>query len=366
MNELEASRLEINAVDKEMAALFEKRMRLVGRILAWKKEKGLPILDADREAKVIASNLANVSDPVMQEYYVLFLKEVMKVSKAYQGRLMNGMKVAYCGVPGAFAYIAARKLFPDAEPVSFPDFPSAYRSCEEGVCDAALLPVENSYAGDVGGVMDLAYSGSLNINMMAELDITQNLLGVKGAALSGIKKVISHPQALAQCASYICEKGFAEEEAGSTSEAARQVALGADPSVAAIASLETASLYGLEVLERRINTSGSNTTRFAVFSRAGSIEGGVPAQGEHFILVFTVRNEAGALAKILNIIGSHGFNMSNLHSRPSSGALWKHYFFAELEGSAVSENGRDLLRQLETVCDRLKLVGTYRNISLGR
>ncbi|MBO4446937.1 MAG: chorismate mutase, partial [Bacteroidales bacterium] len=111
MNELEASRLQINAVDKDLAALFEKRMRLVEQILAYKKQNGLPILDEAREARVIASNISNISDPVLQEYYVLFLRELMRISKAYQGRLMDGMKVAYCGVPGAFAYIAASKLF---------------------------------------------------------------------------------------------------------------------------------------------------------------------------------------------------------------------------------------------------------------
>ena len=86
--------------------------------------------------------------------------------------------------------------------------------------------------------------------------------------------------------------------------------------------------------------------------------------GDHFILVFTVHNEAGALAKILNIIGSHGFNMSSLHSRPLTGMIWKHYFFAELEGNANSSEGKDLLRQLNTVCDKLKIIGTYRNVSL--
>ena len=78
----------------------------------------------------------------------------------------------------------------------------------------------------------------------------------------------------------------------------------------------------------------------------------------------TVRNEAGALAKILNIIGSHGFNMSSLHSRPVAGPLWNHYFFAELEGSVDTENGSDLLRQLRTVCDRLKMVGSYNSLPL--
>ena len=101
-----------------------------------------------------------------------------------------------------------------------------------------------------------------------------------------------------------------------------------------------------------------------MFSRALNKATLPQTDGEHFILVFTVRNEAGALAKILNIIGSHGFNMSSLHSRPVAGPLWHHYFFAELEGCVSGENGQDLLRQLDTVCDRLKMVGSYHSLKI--
>lgn len=359
MNELEASRREINAVDKQIASLFEERMRLVEKILAYKKEKGLPILDAEREKRVIESNAARVEDPLLREYFILFLQGMMGVSRAYQSRLLEGMKVSYCGVPGAFAQIAAAKLFPESGQMACADFERAYRACESGECDAALLPIENSSAGDVGSVMDLAFTGSLHINLMAEMDITQNLLVCSGTALKDIRKVLSHPQAFAQCAPYLREKGFEEQECASTADAARIVAESNDKGLAAVASLETARIYGLEVLERHINSSGANSTRFAVFSRAQGPMSPEPAPGERFILVFTVRNEAGALAKILNIIGAHGFNMTNLHSRPLKGPKWNHYFFAELEGGAGSEEARDLMRQMETVCDRLKLVGTY-------
>ena len=359
MNELEASRQEINAVDKQIASLFETRMRLVEKILAYKKENGLPVLDEEREKKVIDAGAARIGDPLLREYFVLLLKEMMGISRAYQSRLLEGMKVSYCGVPGAFAQIAAAKLFPESGLLDFADFESAYRACEQGESDVALLPIENSSAGDVGSVMDLAFTGSLHINLMAEMDITQNLLVLPGTTLADVRTVLSHPQALAQCAPYLREKGFGEQECASTADAARLVSESSDKSLAAVASLETARLYGLEVLERHINSSGANSTRFAVFSRAQGPMSAVPAPGERFILVFTVRNEAGALAKILNIIGAHGFNMTNLHSRPLKGPKWNHYFFAELEGGAGSEDARDLMRQMETVCDRLKLVGTY-------
>ncbi len=363
MNELEEARAQIATLDKEMAGLFVQRMQQVGKVISYKIAHGLPILDAGQEEKILARNLSYIQEPVLQEYYILFQRSVMDVSKAYQSRLMQGMKVAYCGIPGAFAHNAAKGLFPDAETLEFPDFESAYKACEEGGADVALLPIENSYAGDVGRVMDLSFAGSLFINRMAEVDVTQNLLAVPGATLGDIRKVVSHPQALAQCAGYIRDHRLEEMEYANTAMAAQYVAEMADKSVAAIASVETARLYGLEVLEAGINATHENTTRFAVFSKARNSASDAGAD-DHFILIFTVRNEAGALAKILNIIGAHGFNMSSLHSRPMTGQVWKHYFFAELEGDVHSPDGQDLLRQLSTVCDKLKMTGSYRSVSL--
>lgn len=364
MNELEEARLGIASVDHDIAALFEERMRLVSKVLDYKKGNGLPILDARQEERVIANNIGNIKDPAIQEYYVLFLKEMMRISKAFQGRLMNGMRIAYCGIPGAFAQIAAGKAFPEASTIPYPDFGSAYKACEDGDADVAVLPIENSFAGDVGGVMDLSFSGSLYINLMLELDVSQNLLGLNGAGPSDIKTVVSHPQALAQCAKFITDRNLESREFANTALAAQYVAETGDKTIGAIASRETAELYGLDILEPNINSQVANTTRFAVFSRALNKTSLPGSSGEHFILVFTVRNEAGALAKILNIIGSHGFNMSSLHSRPVAGPLWNHYFFAELEGSVDTENGSDLLRQLRTVCDRLKMVGSYNSLPL--
>lgn len=363
VSELEKAREGIASVDQQIAALFEERMQLCSRVLEYKRTHGLPILDAAQEERVLARNTAAVSDPAIRDYYVLFLRDLMKVSKAYQSRLMYGMRIAYCGVPGAFAQLAVSSVFPDAQALPYPDFASAYKACESGDADAAVLPVENSFAGDVGAVMDLTFSGSLYINLMVNMDVSQNLLGLPDAKLSDIRTVISHPQALSQCAAFITNHSFQSREMANTAVAAKYVAEQGDKSLAAIASADTAALYGLEILAPNINSSAANTTRFAVFSRAM----GVPpteSDGEHSILVFTVRNEAGALAKILNIIGSHGYNMSSLHSRPAAGPLWNHYFFAELEGTVHSANGRDLLRQLESVCDRLRMVGAYKSISI--
>ena len=154
-------------------------------------------------------------------------------------------------------------------------------------------------------------------------------------------------------------EGYQVEEYPNTAIAAKMVAEKNDPTIACIAAIDTAEIYNLKVIESNINASRNNTTRFAAFSRVQNLPTPTAKMGEHFILVFTVLNEAGSLAKTLNIIGSHGFNMRNLRSRPMKTLMWNYYFYIELDGNINTEDGKDMLRQLSTVCDRLKLVGTY-------
>ena len=282
----------------------------------------------------------------------------MAVSREYQTRLMEGMRVAYSGTKGAFAHIAADKLYPSAKKVAFGDFGSAYRAVESGECDVCVLPVENSYNGEVGQVTDLMFSGSLYVNGMFDLLVTQDLLAVEGATLSDIKEVVSHPQAFGQCANYIEKHGFTRHEFANTALAAKYVMELSDKSVAAIASREAAEIFGLTVLDHDINENKSNSTRFAVFSRVANKKVGKET-GIHSILLFTVRNEAGALAKAVDVIGKYGFNMRTLRSRPMKELLWEYYFYVELEGNIQTENGTSLMEELGEFCDRLKFAGTY-------
>ncbi len=359
MNALEEARKIINEADAKMAELFCIRMRASEMVGAYKKEHGLKIRDTEREAEVIRRNAPLVEDKVLREYYVQFLESNITLSCAYQERLMNGMKVAYSGTEGAFAHIACCKLFPSAQKNGYPDFASAYMAVQNGECDVAVLPVENSYNGEVGQVTDLMFSGSLYVNNITELAITQDLLAVPGASLSDIKKVVSHPQALGQCAAYIKEKGFTSEEYVNTALAAKYVAENGDKSIAAIASAEAAEIFGLCVLEKNINASRNNTTRFAVFSRADNTYS-AGEKGVHTILMFTVRNEAGALVKAIDIIGRYGFNMISLRSRNMKELLWQYYFYVELEGDITAENGKKMLNELQACCDKLKIVGSFK------
>lgn len=356
MSKLDQARKQINEIDQKMADLFAARMKAVEMVAMHKKEHGLPILDTAREEEVIRKNAQYMSDETLKSYYVNFLKYNMSLSRSYQHRLLEGMRVAYSGVPGAFADIASKKIFPDGSSVPYKDFKAAYEAVVNGECDCAVLPIENSYAGDVSQVMDLAFFGGLFINGIYDMEIVQNLVGLDGVTVHDVKEVISHPQGLSQCADYIRDHGFITHETTNTAVAAKQVATEKRKELAAIASVETANLYGLKVLDKSINASSINTTRFAVFSRFANRN---PQRDNYFVMNFTVKNEAGGLGKAISAIGNAGFNLRALKSRPSKELIWEYYFFAEGEGNINSELGQKMLDELKEHCSNVKVVGCF-------
>ncbi len=357
-NLLEEARKAINEADTEIARLFVKRMRAAESVADFKREHGMKIYDPVREEELIKRNSALIEDEELRAFYVNFQRNTMAVSRAYQDKLLHGMKVAYSGTEGAFAHIASSELYPSARKIAFGDFMGAYRAVELGECDVAVLPIENSYNGDVGQVTDLMFSGTLYVNGVYELAVKHDLLGIEGASLDGVREVVSHPQALGQCQDFLHEHSLLQHEYANTALAAKYVAEKKDPSTAAIASAEAAKIFGLRVLAHNINESKTNTTRFAVFSRSLH-EHKISEMGVHTILLFTVRNEAGALARAIDIIGKHGFNMRTLRSRPMKELLWQYYFYVEAEGNIYTDEGEAMLSELGRYCDRLKPVGTY-------
>ena len=149
MNELDNKRKEINELDEQIAKLFEQRMKCASSVAEYKLKHSIPILDSSREIEVINRNKEFIEDDIIKEYYVNFIKETMNLSKKYQSRLLNGMKVAYSGVEGAFAHNAAIRMFPNANYIPYASFNAAYNAVVNGECDTCVLPLENSYAGEV-------------------------------------------------------------------------------------------------------------------------------------------------------------------------------------------------------------------------
>ncbi len=272
---------------------------------------------------------------------------------------MSKKRIAYSGIEGAFAHIVAGKLFPDDEPVSYGNFRDTYEAVENGDCDYAVLPIDNSYSGEVTDVMDLLFEGDLYINALYSLPVTQNLLGIKGSRIEDIKKVVSQPKALEQCDRYIREKGFETVQASNTARAAREVSKLNDKSVAAIASIETADIYGLDVLEERINETGDNTTRFVVLSKQKGCIEGYREEHRSFIILFTVQDKAGALLEPIQAIAKYNYNMSVIHSRPVKERKWQYYFYVEIDGDHENEAGKKMKAELVEACPLLKVLGPH-------
>ena len=356
MDRLKEAIAEVRAADRELALAFERRMRAGARVAACQREEGLPASVAVDPETTVGEIAPLLSDDVMRSYYPLFLKSTLGLSESLNHRISEGQRIAYAGVPGAFACVAAGKIFPDGTLCPYADFSLAYAAVEAGECDAAVLPLENSFAGDVAQVMDLAYFGSLYINGVWEMRVSQCLAGVSGASTDTVRTVISHPQALSQCAPFLAARGYILQEETNTAVAASRVAALGDPTVAAICSPEAAALRGLTVLAANICEPANNTTRFAVMPRAPRHADRSDAS---FILTFTVRNEAGALAKAIAAIGAHGFNMRSLRSRPTKKLLWSNFFFLEAEGNLASEEGQRMLAELPQYVSGLKVLGSF-------
>lgn len=353
-NALDAARREIDTIDAEMAALFCRRMDAVRDVIAYKMAHGLPVLDASREEAVIAKNTARLPNDAHQEYYKDFIRYVMSLSRDFQRAARGADVVAYQGVEGAFSHIALNRLFSHIREKAYPTWAEVFDAVSRGDAAYGVLPFENSQAGDVSEVLDLCYAHpDIYVCDMYDLPVSQNLLGVPGAQLSDIRKVISHPQALQQSARFLKSLGLTSESALNTAAAAKAVREAGDKSVGAIASRETAQLYGLDVLAEHINTTETNTTRFIVISKTPN-----PA-GDRFSLLFTVEHKAGMLARMMEAVGARGFNVVCIKSRPMVSVPWEYYFYTEIEGDLSAEASQELLKALSDVCKTVRVLGAF-------
>ena len=346
MDALEQARAEIDTVDAQLAALFERRMAAVLQVAEYKRAHGLPIYDAAREAAVLEKAAARIQQPALRPYYKDHVQHMMDLAKQYEAAVLGRNRAAYQGVEGAFAHIALKALFPHAEAVSYSTWDEVFEAVVSGEAAHGVVPFENSHAGDVSAVLDLCYNHpELWVVDVYDLPISQNLLVLPGTQLSQLRTVYSHQQAIAQSETFLKQFRLPATAMANTAMAAKFVAESKDPTKAAIASAETAALYGLEILVPNINTDGDNTTRFIVLSR--------------FSLLFTVDNKPGKLAEVIQVIGASGFNMESIKSRPMPHVPFEYYFYVELVGDAAAGETAALLRELDRTCRTVRLLGVY-------
>lgn len=360
MDLLQQARVQIDAIDAQMAALFEQRMEAVAQVAQYKATTGKPVFDPEREAQVIAKNTARIQNEALRPYYRQFQNHAMAVSRDYQRSILARDVAAYQGVEGAWSHIALRCLFPFARIRSFDTWNDVCDAVEQGKAHYGVLPFENSNAGDVSAVLDLLYGHpGLVVTRMFDLPIRQDLLGLPGTKVEDIKTVISHPQALAQSSPYLNAHHLQSRGWGNTADAARHVAEMKDPTMAAIASAETAKIYGLEILAAGINADGDNTTRFVVVERSDKVAATKPHPGQRVSVLFTVDHKPGKLARVIELIGQMGLNMECIKSRPLPHVQFEYYFYIQLIWPEAPVDTETLWREMDAICRTVRPLGIF-------
>jgi len=264
--------------------------------------------------------------------------------------------IAYPGTQGSFSAAAAQEAFPGGELVGYATFPEAAQAVIDGKADYALLPVENSFAGAVLPTYSILEKLPLHIVGETMKPVRHQLLGLPGARLEDIRTISSHPQAIAQCDEFLATmQGVQLIPSGNTAISARDVALGKDPTCAAIASREAAEAFGLEILKEDIQTSDLNTTRFFILS----LDDTPLDEPGKATVIFTVNNQVGALVRVLESFAKSGLNMSRIESRPLPDTTFAYFFSADFEGMMDPAHLQVAMVAAKPYTRDLRLLGVY-------
>lgn len=276
-----------------------------------------------------------------------------------EGRLgyPRRMQIAYQGEPGAYSESAVLAAFPDATPVPIATIRQVFQRVDSGEFTFGVVPLENSQAGSINETYDLLWHDTHSLRMVGEaiVRVDHALLGMPGADLTGLRRVFSHPQALAQCDAFLAQLDIDIVPEFDTAGAARRVAEEGDPAQGAVASVRAAALTGLEVLAERIQTYPDNFTKFAV---VGTDDPGL-GPADKTSIVFAVADHPGALFSCLEPYSKRTINLTKLESRPRPGAPFEYLFYMDLEQSADAADARAVLEEMQPHTSFLKVLGSY-------
>ncbi len=380
MEELKEYRDRIDAIDRQMADLFQQRMDVVEQIGRYKLERNMPVLDAKREREVLAAKKTLARDEGTAADLAAFFEEIMAISRRRQRKLVREQgeapgythckkdmaaarapianpKVAYQGVAGAYSEMACINFFGSAsENVGLEQFEDVFEALKNGEADYAVLPIENSTSGAIRQVYDLMTQYECSIVGETTVKVEHCLMAPKGASLETITHVYSHEQGLFQSDRFLnAHPGWVQVPCADTAGAGQYVAQTGDVSKAAICSERAAELYGLEILVRGTNHNANNTTRFVVVSPVMELRPGA----DKISVVFSLPHEAGSLHRIMTIFAVNGLNMTKLESRPMPGRSWEYMFFLEFTGSLNAPEMDGILRELSQTAADFRVLGNF-------
>jgi len=299
--------------------------------------------------------------------------------------ISSPLRIAYQGVPGAYSEVAALKAVPLGEPYPCAQFETAFQTVSQWMADMAVLPVENSLGGSIHAVYDLLLRYRLHIVGETSVSVDHCLLALPGVKMEDIKRVISHPQALAQCDGYLRSMGVTREEVDDTAGAAMQISKSGWRDTAAIASARAAELYNMERIDTSIQDNKDNITRFIVLARDPLLKMDQQKAGQLHSLSETTRWKTsivfslaeglkpGQLFKALSVFALRDIDLTKIESRPmrtaplitgnSGGAAssrrFNYLFYVDFIGSLSEEPCQNALGHLHEICPFCRVLGSY-------
>jgi len=348
--DLKELRKRIDALDEEILKLLNQRTQAVLEIGRLKAEANASYYAPHREQTIINRLSAINSGPFPNTALRIVYREIMSACRS----LEKPLSVAYLGPEASFTHIASIKQFGSS--VVYKPMRSeaeVFREVETNRADYGVLAIENSTEGAVNATLDAFVKSNLRICSEILVQISHYLLS--NSSLEDVKEVHSHPQVLAQCRGWMEKnlKNVRSVAASSSAEAAKLAAK--EDNVAAIGSRLAADLYGLNVLAEKIQDMPNNITRFLVIGGHYSEKTG----DDKTSILFSVKHQAGALAKALTLLAKHGLNLTNIQLRPSGMKAWEYIFFVDLEGHIDDEPVKEALGELEKESLLVKMLGSY-------
>ena len=348
-------RVQIDALDRELLTLLNRRAQVAEQVGEVKKREGTPFFRPDRVAQVIEQIQQANQGPLKNEHVAAVWREIMSACLA----LESPVRVAYLGPAGTFSEQAALQFFgASIEHVPCVSIDEVFRATAAGSASYGVVPVENSTEGVVSRSLDLFLNSPLHIVGEISLMVRHNLLRLS-ESLEGIEAVYAHPQALAQCQGWLTTHlpNADRRTASSNAEGARLAST--NPAWAGIASERAASQFGLYTAAHAIQDDAFNRTRFAVVCLPQTLPS-PPASGKDCVsLVVSVPNRPGAVHDILMPLKAHGVSMTRFESRPARSGQWEYYFYIDLQGHPSQDHVKAALADLQQLCAYYKVLGTY-------
>ncbi|ORJ61522.1 prephenate dehydratase [Geothermobacter hydrogeniphilus] len=350
-DKLKEFRRRIDVIDDQILDLLNRRARIVVEVGKAKQGARGDFYVPSREKAIYDRLIHDNAGPFPDDGVRRVFREIISASLS----LEEPLKVAFLGPQATFTHVATMQQFgQSARLVPQKSIPAVFDEVARGRANYGVVPVENSNEGIVNHTLDMFFESDLKIIAEILLEVSHDLLSISGD-LAAVRKVISHPQALAQCREWLEENlpHVSLVDVASTALAAQLVA--DDESAAAIASEQAGSLYGLKVAKHKIEDNPNNFTRFLVVGRNTPSRSG----NDKTSIMFSVKDEAGILYRMLEPFSSRGINLCKIESRPLRKKAWEYIFFLDLEGHIEDVIIREAVEDLRQYCQFLKVLGSY-------